>query len=153
MDNSLSWALQVPFIRSSLSHEDVFVLDTQSKIFQFNGASTDIYQRTRALDVVEYLKENNHAGVCHVAVIGKCISWTRGSVCLTNLCKTNSYCTFYFAEDGKFVADADSGEFWSFFGGFAPLGRRIDRDIAGEREAIVPVLFWYENFSTQDFFI
>ena len=25
---------------------------------------------------------------------------------------------------GKLVAEADTGEFWSLFGGFAPIGRR-----------------------------
>jgi hypothetical protein len=27
------------------------------------------------------------------------------------------------AEDGKFVGDSDVGEFWSLFGGFAPIPR------------------------------
>ncbi|MCO5603478.1 hypothetical protein L7F22_057628 [Adiantum nelumboides] len=92
---------EVPFRRASLSHEDVFILDTEFKIFQFNGANTDIYHRAKALDVVQYLRENVHEKDCSVAVI----------------------------EDGKFVADADSGEFWSFFGGFAPLGRRSNADL------------------------
>lgn len=91
---------EVPFTRASLSHEDVLILDTESKIFQFNGVNTDVYHRAKALDVVQYLKENFHRKDCIVAVI----------------------------EDGKFVADADSGEFWGFFGGFAPLGRKLDNE-------------------------
>ncbi|KAH7293292.1 hypothetical protein KP509_28G019500 [Ceratopteris richardii] len=89
---------EVSFTRASLSHEDIFILDTEFKIFQFNGANTDIYQRAKAMDVVKYVKDNFHKKDCSVAVI----------------------------EDGKFVADADSGEFWGFFGGYAPLGRRSD---------------------------
>ena len=27
-------------------------------------------------------------------------------------------------DDGKLVAEPDTGEFWSLFGGFAPIGRR-----------------------------
>lgn len=104
---------EVPFTRASLSHDDVFVLDTESKIFQFNGANTDIYHQAKALDAVLYLKENYHKKDCHVAVI----------------------------EDGKFVADADSGEFWGLFGGFAPLGRRLDSDYGNENEATAPILF------------
>ncbi|KAI5059133.1 hypothetical protein GOP47_0025452 [Adiantum capillus-veneris] len=98
---------EVPFTRASLSHEDVFILDTESKIFQFNGANTDIYHRAKALDVVQYLKENFHKKDCSVAVI----------------------------EDGKFVADADSGEFWGLFGGFAPLGRKSDRDLGSKSKS------------------
>eukprot|EP00250_Pteridium_aquilinum_P017294 c23553_g2_i2 orf=330-3245(+) len=100
-------AKEVPFTRASLSHEDVFILDTESKIFQFNGANTDIYHRTKALDVVQYLKENFHRKDCTVAVI----------------------------EDGKFVADADSGEFWGLFGGFAPLGRKSESEHANRSKA------------------
>ncbi|XP_047314420.1 villin-3-like, partial [Impatiens glandulifera] len=33
---------QVPFSRSSLNHDDVFILDTKEKIFQFNGANSSI---------------------------------------------------------------------------------------------------------------
>lgn len=98
---------EVPFTRAVLSHEDVFILDTESKIFQFNGANTDIYHRAKALDVVQYLKENFHKKDCSVAVI----------------------------DDGKFVADADSGEFWGLFGGFAPLGRRLDSELRSKKKS------------------
>lgn len=98
---------EVPFTRASLSHEDVFILDTESKIFQFNGVNTDIFHRAKALDVVQYLKQNFHSKDCIVAVI----------------------------EDGKFVADADSGEFWGLFGGFAPLGRRLDSEHTNKSKA------------------
>ena len=27
-------------------------------------------------------------------------------------------------DDGKLVAEPDTGEFWSLFGGFAPIGKR-----------------------------
>eukprot|EP00250_Pteridium_aquilinum_P019870 c24614_g1_i1 orf=232-3150(+) len=89
---------EVPFTRSSLSHEDIFILDTAHKIFQFNGANTDTYERTKALDVVQYLMDNFHKEKCKVAII----------------------------EDGKFVADVDSGEFWGLFGGFAPLMKKME---------------------------
>ncbi|RVX09577.1 Villin-2 [Vitis vinifera] len=55
---------QVPFARSSLNHDDVFILDTENKIYQFN-------------------------------------------------------------DDGKLVAESDSGEFWVLFGGFAPIGKKV----------------------------
>lgn len=104
---------EVPFSRSSLSHDNVFVLDTEAKIFQFNGANTDIHQRAKALDVVQYLKDNFHKKECQVAII----------------------------EDGKFVADADSGEFWGLFGGFAPLGRKLDNEGDSKAEITAGVLF------------
>lgn len=87
---------EVPCARSSLNHDDIFILDTESKIFQFNGCNSSIQERAKALEVVQYIKDNNHHGKCDIAAI----------------------------EDGKLMADAESGEFWGFFGGFAPLPRK-----------------------------
>lgn len=62
---------QVPFSRSSLNHDDVFLLDTEDKIYQFNGANSNIQERAKALEVTQILKEKYHDGVCDVAIIGK----------------------------------------------------------------------------------
>ncbi|KAG7949492.1 hypothetical protein I3843_13G065300 [Carya illinoinensis] len=86
---------EVPFSRSSLNHDDVFILDTASKVFLFSGCNSTIQERAKGLEVVQYIKENKHGGKCEVATI----------------------------EDGKFVGDSDVGEFWSLFGGFAPIPR------------------------------
>ncbi|KAI4344434.1 hypothetical protein L6164_011663 [Bauhinia variegata] len=91
---------EVPFARSSLSHDDIFILDTSSKIFQFNGSNSSIQERAKALEVVQYIKDTYHDGKCEVAAI----------------------------EDGKLMADSESGEFWGFFGGFAPLPRKTVSD-------------------------
>ncbi|XP_008781818.1 villin-5-like [Phoenix dactylifera] len=88
---------EVPFARSSLNHDDIFILDTKSKIFQFNGANSSIQERAKALEVVQYIKDTYHDGKCEVAAV----------------------------EDGKLMADAEAGEFWGFFGGFAPLPRKV----------------------------
>ncbi|KAK4774587.1 hypothetical protein SAY86_009522 [Trapa natans] len=87
---------EVPFARSSLNHDDIFILDTESKIFQFSGSNSSIQERAKALQVVQYIKDTYHDGKCDIAMI----------------------------EDGKLMADAESGEFWGFFGGFAPLPRK-----------------------------
>ncbi|XP_020265877.1 villin-5-like isoform X2 [Asparagus officinalis] len=87
---------EVPFARSSLNHDDIFILDTKSKIFQFNGSNSSIQERAKALEVVQYIKDTYHEGKCEVAVV----------------------------EDGKLMADAEAGEFWGLFGGFAPLPRK-----------------------------
>ncbi|KAK4792114.1 hypothetical protein SAY86_022549 [Trapa natans] len=87
---------EVPFARSSLNHDDIFILDTNSKIFQFNGSNSSIQERAKALEVVQYIKDTYHDGKCGVAAI----------------------------EDGKLMSDAETGEFWGFFGGFAPLPRK-----------------------------
>ncbi|PHT48029.1 hypothetical protein CQW23_12237 [Capsicum baccatum] len=100
--------LYVPFARSSLNHDDIFILDTKSKIFQFNGSNSSIQERAKALEVVQYIKDTYHDGKCEVAAI----------------------------EDGKLMADAETGEFWGFFGGFAPLPRKTTRD---EARSIVTV--------------
>ncbi|KAF8042572.1 hypothetical protein BT93_A1032 [Corymbia citriodora subsp. variegata] len=87
---------EVPFARSSLNHDDIFILDTKSKIFQFNGSNSSIQERAKALEVVQYIKDTYHHGKCDIAAI----------------------------EDGKLMADSETGEFWGFFGGFAPLPRK-----------------------------
>ncbi|KAI9123039.1 hypothetical protein K1719_005928 [Acacia pycnantha] len=91
---------EVPFARSSLNHDDIFILDTKSKIFQFNGSNSSIQERAKALEVVQYIKDTHHDGKCEVAAI----------------------------EDGKLMADPETGEFWGFFGGFAPLPRKPASD-------------------------
>ncbi|RDY13489.1 Villin-1, partial [Mucuna pruriens] len=103
---------EVPFLRSSLNHEDVFILDTALKIFLFSGCNSTIQERAKALEVVQYIKENKHGGKCEVATI----------------------------EDGKFVGDSDVGEFWSLFGGYAPIPRELPS--VKESEAPPVKLFW-----------
>ncbi|KAI4377222.1 hypothetical protein MLD38_014887 [Melastoma candidum] len=87
---------EVPFARSSLNHDDIFILDTKSKIFQFNGSNSSIQERAKALEVVQYVKDTYHDGKCDIASIA----------------------------DGRLMADSESGEFWGLFGGFAPLPRK-----------------------------
>ncbi|XP_072995561.1 villin-2-like [Typha latifolia] len=96
---------QVPFARSSLNHDDVFILDTKEKIYQFNGANSNIQERAKALEVTQYLKDKYHEGKCDVAII----------------------------DDGKLVAESDSGEFWVLFGGFAPIGKKT----VGEDDIVI----------------
>ncbi|KAK1388375.1 villin-4 [Heracleum sosnowskyi] len=91
---------EVEFVRSSLNHDDVFILDTESKIYQFNGSKSSIQERAKALEVVQYIKDTYHDGKCEIAAI----------------------------EDGKLMADAESGDFWALFGGFAPLPRKTATD-------------------------
>lgn len=88
---------QVPFARSSLNHDDVFILDTKDKIYQFNGANSNIQERAKALEAVQFLKDQYHEGKCDVAIV----------------------------DDGNLQAESDSGEFWVLFGGFAPIARKV----------------------------
>ncbi|KAL2338665.1 hypothetical protein Fmac_013111 [Flemingia macrophylla] len=90
------WLVEVPFARSSLNHDDIFILDTESKIFQFNGCNSCIQERAKALEVLQYIKDTYHDGKCEIASI----------------------------EDGKLMSDSETGEFWACFGGFAPLPRK-----------------------------
>ncbi|KAL1185879.1 hypothetical protein V6Z11_A01G141000 [Gossypium hirsutum] len=91
---------QIPFARSSLNHDDVFILDTENKIYQFNGANSNIQERAKALEIIQFLKEKYHGGVCNVAIV----------------------------DDGKLDTESDSGEFWVLFGGFAPLGKKASSE-------------------------
>ncbi|KAJ8562674.1 hypothetical protein K7X08_031126 [Anisodus acutangulus] len=98
---------QVPFSRSSLNHDDVFILDTKDKIYQFNGANSNIQERAKALEVIQYLKEKYHEGTCDVAIV----------------------------DDGNLQAESDSGSFWVLFGGFAPISKKVitEDDIVPEK--------------------
>ncbi|EER94835.1 villin-2 [Sorghum bicolor] len=108
---------EVPFARSSLNHDDVFILDTENKIYQFNGANSNIQERAKALEVIQHLKEKYHDGVCAVAIV----------------------------DDGKLQAESDSGEFWVLFGGFAPIGKKTISDDDVVLETTAPKLFSITN--------
>ncbi|XP_072969994.1 villin-5-like isoform X2 [Typha angustifolia] len=103
---------EVPFARSSLNHDDIFILDTKFKIFQFSGSNSSIQERAKALEVVQYIKDTYHNGKCDVATV----------------------------EDGKLMADAEAGEFWGFFGGFAPLPRKVLTEDKRKDESITAKL-------------
>nr|XP_043620147.1 villin-4-like isoform X1 [Erigeron canadensis]XP_043620148.1 villin-4-like isoform X2 [Erigeron canadensis] len=108
---------EVPFARSSLNHDDIFILDTANKIFQFNGSNSCIQERAKALEVVQHIKDTYHDGKCDIATV----------------------------EDGKLMSDAETGEFWGFFGGFAPLPRKTATDDNKSADAILTQLFCVEK--------
>ncbi|KAH0462408.1 hypothetical protein IEQ34_009983 [Dendrobium chrysotoxum] len=105
---------EVPFSRSSLNHNEVFILDTESKIFLFSGCNSSIQERAKALEVVQYINENQHGGRCKVATI----------------------------EDGKFVGDSDAGEFWNLFGGYAPIPRESPNTKQDEKPSAAKLFWW-----------
>lgn len=47
---------------------------------------------------------------------------------------------FIVVEDGKFVGDAEVGEFWNFFGGYAPIPK--DPPSAQQPQTFAVKLFW-----------
>ncbi|GJN07840.1 hypothetical protein PR202_ga25706 [Eleusine coracana subsp. coracana] len=108
---------EVPFARSQLNHDDVFILDTEKKIYQFNGANSNIQERAKALEVIQHLKEKYHDGMCDVAIV----------------------------DDGKLQAESDSGEFWVLFGGFAPIGKKAVSDDDVVLETTPPKLYSINN--------
>ncbi|XP_024637641.1 villin-4 [Medicago truncatula] len=114
---------EVPFARSSLNHDDIFILDTESKIFQFNGSNSSIQERAKALEVVQYIKDTYHDGKCEVASI----------------------------EDGRLMADSESGEFWGLFGGFAPLPRKTVSDDDKTIDSHPPKLLCVEKGKAEPF--
>ena len=52
------------------------------------------------------------------------------------------YNLLFQTEDGKLMADADAGEFWGLFGGFAPLPRKTFAELNGVDTAFPPKLLW-----------
>ncbi|KAF8111225.1 hypothetical protein N665_0076s0212 [Sinapis alba] len=108
---------EVPFVRSSLNHDDVFVLDTASKVFLFAGCNSSTQEKAKALEVVEYIKDSKHAGRCQVATI----------------------------EDGKFLGDSDAGEFWTFFGGYAPIPKCSSSTTKEQTPTTCAKLLWIDT--------
>lgn len=51
-------------------------------------------------------------------------------------------CACPLIEDGKLMADAETGEFWGFFGGFAPLPRKTANDQDMVSDTHPTTLFW-----------
>ena len=47
---------QIQFFRSLLNHDDVFVLDTKENIFQFNVENSNIQERAKALEYVNWIE-------------------------------------------------------------------------------------------------
>ncbi|XP_047333569.1 villin-4-like [Impatiens glandulifera] len=111
---------EVPFALSSLSEDDIFILDTESKIFQFNGANSSIQERGKSLEVVQYIKDTYHDGKCDIATI-----------------------------EGGESADAESGEFWDFFGGFAPLPEKTSTDDNSSNDVFPTKLYSVEKGQSQ----
>jgi len=132
-----------------LNHDDVFILDTENKIFQFNGANSNIQERAKALEVIQHLKEKYHDGVCAVAIVGE----MRMIQISFHTCKasvsSHTLIPFFLAliiDDGKLQAESDSGEFWVLFGGFAPIGKKTISDDDVVLETTPPKLFRYVLF-------
>jgi len=139
-----------------LNHEDVFILDTALKIFLFSGCNSTIQERAKGLEVVQYIKDNKHGGKCEVATIGWNIYYFSPLPFLALVSvfwgkddsTHNNYTTI--VEDGKFVGDSDVGEFWSLFGGYAP----IPREPPSSQESVAPIvkLFWWGSYMFAQYF-
>jgi hypothetical protein len=135
---------QVPFVRSSLNHDDVFILDSENKIYQFNGANSNIQERAKALEVIQHLKEKYHGGVCDVAIVGEWTSeFVPANLSVGALFSLVLWFHILMADDGKLQAEGDSGEFWVLFGGFAPIGKKTVSDDDVFLETTSPKLYRY----------
>ncbi|XP_078179522.1 villin-2-like [Carex rostrata] len=111
---------QVPVALSSLNHDSIFILDTESKIYQFNGKTSSIQERAKALEVIPYLRDKFHMG--------------RRS-------------TFVIVDDVECVAELDpeSGEFWAYFGGFAPIGEKAFDENEFIPKTTAPAIYSIKN--------
>lgn len=49
---------------------------------------------------------------------------------------------FVASDDGKFVGDPDVGEFWSLFGGYAPIPRDLASAVPEQPDISTVKLFW-----------
>lgn len=55
----------------------------------------------------------------------------------------NSFLLKILLDDGKLVAESDSGEFWVLFGGFAPIGKKPASEDDAVLEKTPPKLYRY----------
>lgn len=64
--------LQVVCDHATLGHDKILVLDTKTKIFQFNGSETPQWLRANiAKKVVPHINDRYHDGKCDIAIVGK----------------------------------------------------------------------------------
>ncbi|GJP46171.1 hypothetical protein CLOM_g5489 [Closterium sp. NIES-68] len=112
---------QVPFARASLSHSEIFVLDTRSKLFQFNGANASKQERVKGMEVMQLLQDTQYGGHASIAII----------------------------DDGK-LDDPDSNEFWELFGGFAPIAKKSASEDDVEAKPVPPTLYWVSGDGLQE---
>ncbi|XVE79417.1 hypothetical protein DITRI_Ditri14bG0056800 [Diplodiscus trichospermus] len=102
-------------VDSALASDKALELDAALGSCTVHGCNSSIQERAKALEEVQYIKENKHTGKCEVATI----------------------------EDGKLVGDSDVGEFWSLFGGYAPIPR--DAALVGPQQVDSPILLFWIN--------
>ncbi|CAI5500926.1 unnamed protein product [Closterium sp. Naga37s-1] len=103
---------QVAVARSSLSHSEIFVLDTRSKLFQFTGANASKQERVKGMEVMQLLQDTQYGGKAPIAII----------------------------DDGK-LDDPESNEFWDMFGGFAPIAKKSQGEDDVEVKPTPPTLY------------
>ncbi|XP_071693079.1 villin-3-like [Rutidosis leptorrhynchoides] len=109
---------QVPFSRSILNHDDVFILDTKDKILQFNGIDFkfclyEILHITMVENGSRSSLVTSPSRVSQKRLISRSTQKSR--------VKVGHY-------DRKLQAKGDSGEFWVIFGGFAPISKKVASD-------------------------
>ena len=121
----------------------MFVLDTENKIYQFNGANSNIQERAKALEVIQHLKEKYHGGVCDVAIVGEGYTIFGLAIFPSAYFFVSILMVFFMPDDGKLQAESDSGEFWVLFGGFAPIGKKTVSDDDVVLETTAPKLYRY----------
>ncbi|XP_078170694.1 villin-5-like [Carex rostrata] len=97
---------EVPVEKSSLNHGDIFILDTQSKIYQFNGSDSSIRERGKAMEVVQHIKDLYHEGSCDIVTIA----------------------------DAEVADDAEASKFWEYFGGFGTISAQTSHEDNSKEE-------------------
>ena len=136
---------QLPVARASLTHSDVFILDTPTHLFQFNGASASVGERGKALEVLQAIKDKDHPGPCQVAIIGTPHPPAYPVDDVTLLPPPSPLSpppAAVGAEDGQADGE-DSALFWSLVGGFAPIAKKSSGEDDAEEPLTRPKLAWY----------
>ncbi|CAI5942468.1 unnamed protein product, partial [Closterium sp. NIES-64] len=125
---------QVAVARSSLSHSEIFVLDTRSKLFQFTGANASKQERVKGMEVMQLLQDSVYGGKAphrhHRSVLP-------------------SRPALNYQDDGK-LDDPESNEFWDMFGGFAPIAKKSQGEDDVEVKPTPPTLYWVSGDGLQE---
>ncbi|KAJ3693447.1 hypothetical protein LUZ60_008927 [Juncus effusus] len=107
---------EVAVEKGSLNHDDIFILDTKEKIYQFNGSGSSVLERGKAMEVVQHIKATYHSGTCDVVAV----------------------------EDAEVADEPEVAEFWEIFGGFSPISSKTTSQISNTEDSTAK-LFYVES--------
>eukprot|EP00271_Cylindrocystis_brebissonii_P011986 TRINITY_DN30012_c0_g1_i1.p1 TRINITY_DN30012_c0_g1~~TRINITY_DN30012_c0_g1_i1.p1 ORF type:complete len:346 (+),score=69.78 TRINITY_DN30012_c0_g1_i1:111-1148(+) len=110
--NKLVRVREVPMVAASLNHGDIFILDTASTLYQFQGTGASISERMHARNILQHLNKEHKGGSCKTVTI----------------------------EDDGAPSDDEATEFWNLLGGFAEIPEKSAAEEDLEARSTTPAV-------------